>query len=127
MNSRDWLQTLRNVNRRTACAGTSSPGFTASYYSLRRFIARLRRKSSLPVRRLETQGEHLQPCDAAGPGEKVRPLLELVEFLPEDQVGLLEHVFCRLRIAQQREDIPKHPRLVPGEKANEPFDVLGRG
>lgn len=31
------------------------PGFSASYYSVRRFVGRLKRKSELPFRRLETQ------------------------------------------------------------------------
>jgi len=40
---------------------SEEPGFTASYYSVRRFVARLRRKSPLPVRRLETPpGEEAQ-------------------------------------------------------------------
>lgn len=37
------------------------PGFTASYYSVRRFVNRLKRKSELPFRRLETApGEEAQ-------------------------------------------------------------------
>jgi transposase len=37
------------------------PGFSASYYSVRRFVARLKKKSSLPFRRLETlPGEEAQ-------------------------------------------------------------------
>ena len=40
---------------------SEEPGFTASYYSVRRFVARLRRRSPLPVRRLETPpGEEAQ-------------------------------------------------------------------
>jgi transposase len=40
---------------------SEEPGFRASYYSVRRFVARLRRKSELPFRRLETlPGEEAQ-------------------------------------------------------------------
>jgi len=59
---------------------SEEPGFSASYYSVRRFVARLRRKSPLPVRRLETPpGEEAQVDFGAGAlvrmpdGKKRRP------------------------------------------------------
>src|ERR1041384_3327063 len=67
---------------------------------------------------------NFEACDAARPRKKAARAVESVEFLPEDERGLLKQVVCVAQISQERMDVAEQLRLMLAQILRE-FSVVG--